>query len=187
MRLRRLSRFGLAALALAVVVQTAAAGSLYTDAVGDTTAADVEQVIVTNDSAGQITFLVKFRNHPTALKNDRFLIYPNTDRKSTTGGTSGVSPAKDGADYIFFLTGGSHTISAYHLMRGQPPKFFNAKTLKSTCCSSGWLFSINRREIGNPKVFDFYVYTQYVDPSKKRFDYAPSRGVYKYTLTGLKS
>ena len=179
----------LAAIVLLVVgvsVQVAAgAGPPFTDPVGDTSAADAEWVTVTDDAAGQLSFRVKFRNRLSLLPNDRIYLYLNTDRNRSTGRTSAGPSAKYGADYLVFLTGKNRSCGVYRVLQGgKDLKFMKTTTSSSRCCASGqWKLSVNRREIGNPRAFDFYVYTSHIDPAKRRFDYAPTEGVYTYQLT----
>jgi hypothetical protein len=182
----------LAAMVLVVVgvsVQAASgAGPPFTDPVGDTSAADAEWVTVTDNAAGLFSFRVKFRNRLSLLPNDRIYLYLNTDRNRSTGRTSTGPSAKYGADYLVFLTGKDRSYGVYRVLQGgNDLKFMKTTTSSSRCCASGqWKFLINGREIGNPRAFDFYVYTSYIDPAKRRFDYAPTEGVYTYQLTGGK-
>jgi hypothetical protein len=182
--LRRLRLAVPALVVVGVLVEAAVgAGPPYNDPVGDTSAADVQWVTVTNSATGLLSFRIKLNNRGSVQPNDRMFLYLNTDRKSSTGDTYAPRD-KHGADYYVYLTGKTKKYIVARLT-GNKSTLLPRGTSKSDCCLSGqWTFSINAKEIGNPKAFDFYVHTKYQDPAKKRFDYAPTKGLYSYQLTG---
>jgi hypothetical protein len=201
--LRRLRMFAPVLLLVGVLVQTAGAGSGYKDLAGDSAWADVVSVAVTDNAIGLITFKTKFSDGSklSVGKDDGLYLFVNADRNRSTGRTVKTAAKyggdggkeKYGADYVLVLrftdTYPAHRSGAtsYDVERlsGSTSTSFKTTAAKSRCCAQGWEFSINKRELGSPKAFEFYVWSlSLADPNKPRWDYAPSKGVYTYKVTG---
>jgi hypothetical protein len=187
----RLRTIAVVLVLVGLVAQTAGAASSFKDPAGDSAWADVVSVAVTDDASGLLTFRTSFSSGSklSVGKDDGLYLFLNTDRNRSTGRTAKTGAKyggdggkeKYGADYVFFVR-----FKVHDVVRLSGTKSTSVKTTaKSRCCSQGWEFSINKRDIGSPKAFEFHVYTLgLADPNKPRWDYAPNKGIYTYKLTG---
>ena len=156
--------------ALVLGVSGARAAVTLTDATGDAVggAADITQVVVSNDADGNITFTLTFANRTTFTGDDTVVILMDTDGNASTG-TSGV-------DYAI-ATGNIGAI----LLRGDGTSFqlASAGTLRAT--NNNMTLSINRSDLGNTSGLVFAVFAS-LDSSDTAEDLAPDNGAGVYTL-----
>jgi hypothetical protein len=168
--------FVLVGLAVTVGVANAAGtAKTYADPAGDSPfALDISRVTVADAKGGLITFTVRLR--PAARRpGDQLFLYLDTDLNRSTG-TSGL-------DYAVLFEGGPNTYTVASLAGANPVRV-SAKSARSRCCAAGWVFSINRRELGNTKAFDFSVSTDFKVPGVRK-DRAPNTGLFRYRLSNV--
>jgi hypothetical protein len=151
-------------------VTGATAADTFTDPTGDAVggAADITQVVVSNDLDGNITFALTIPDRTTFTTDDIVLVLMNTDRDANTG-VSGVD---------FALVIGSQGVN---LLRASGSTFASAPqtTLHST--DGGKTIVVNRGELGDTSGFDFLVITG-LESSNAAEDVAPNSGSWAYAL-----
>ncbi len=166
----------LAAAASAGALTASAAGTrAFTDPAGDAgTGFDVTSVSAANDNAGQITFRIGLPAVPALPANLGLLIALNTDLKAT--GSAGI-------DYYIVVTGGAATLSRE---TSGTPAFYVPQSLSSNFQPGLMTVSINRRDLGNTRGFQFGVITlpQLPDGTldQANADSAPSGPPWPYDL-----
>ena len=155
----------------------AAAPSSFTDPSGDAgDAPDVTTVTVSNDTNGQVTFLVNFPAAPSgALGTD---IYIDSDRNGSTG-----DPNTAGADWDLYQDWSTHQY-AVGTWNGSSWVGAPATTASVSTNSTGnqLSFSINRSEIGNTSGFNFWVDSYNGQGGAGHEDQAPDNGLWSYTI-----
>jgi hypothetical protein len=148
----------------------AGAAATFTDATGDAVggAADFTQVVVDNDAAGTISFVLTFANR-TALSSDDIVVIPlDTDENAATG--------FQGFD---FLIGIDSTGARLFQGTGTGITPVTSSTLKSS--NGGTSVSINRSELGNTHHLNFGVDTGLAS-NETAEDLAPETSVFRYDL-----
>jgi hypothetical protein len=152
-------------------VSGAAAAATLTDPQGDAVggAADITQVVVSNDFDGNVTFALTIPDRTTLTTDDRIFIFLNTDKDTTTG-FGGLDYAivvdSDGATLVR-ASGGTSFAPAPHT------------TLSVTADGKG--VTINRGELGETTGFLFFTETT-LDSSDSAADSAPDVGTATYEL-----
>jgi len=171
-RLKRAGPIAAALLAVLVLVPSASSGT-YTDPAGDSgTAGDITSVTVAGDKGtGQLIFRITGTNIASSATNPLFLDI-DSDANPFSGNIS-----DNGSDYLFYVDGDS-----YFFVHWNGATWVETPDL-SVHVSGGTsqiLISVNRSELGNASVFNFYSWT--VDVSDKASDNAPNDGAYNYSL-----
>ena len=169
----RLKRAGLIAAALTaalVLVPTASSGN-YTDPSGDsTTAADLVSVTVTGDkTSGQLLFRVTGTNIASSETNLLFLDI-DSDANPLTGDLT-----DNGSDYEFIVVNGGYGFFHWNGSEWVETPDLSVQISGST---TQLLFSINRSELGNTSLFNFFAVT--VNAADRAFDSAPDQGAFNY-------
>jgi len=151
-------------------VTGATAADTFTDPTGDAVggAADITQVVVSNDPDGNITFALTIPDRTTFTTDDVVLVLMNTDKDPTTG-VSGVD---------FALVVSSQGVA---LLRAAGSTFAAAPqtTLHST--DNGKTIVINRGELGDTTGLIFAVITG-LESNDAAEDVAPDSGSWAYDL-----
>lgn len=166
-------RIGLLAIllgALVLGVGGAGAAATFTDPEGDALggAADFTQVVVSNDSDGNITFSTTIPNRASFSADDFFVIVLNTDKNVSTG-TSGVD----------FLIGVDSTGPL--LFRGDGTTFVSTPMTTLRSADGGKTITVNRSELGNTTGFGFLVFSG-LGSSNSAGDDVPNSGALEYDL-----
>jgi hypothetical protein len=155
---------------LLVGVEGAGAAATLTDPQGDAVggAADIAQVVVSNEFDGKITFAVTIADRATFTSDDFLIIVLNTDKDTTTG--------IGGADYAIVLdsTGGA-------LLRASGTTFAPAPQTTLTLADNGKTVAINRSDLGETVGFSYFV-TSGLASNSNASDDAPDSGVATYDL-----
>ena len=135
---RRIFLLGGILAALLFGVTGAGAAGTFTDPQGDAVAgaADITQVVVSNDLDGNITFAVTLADRTTFTPDDLLLILLNTDKNTSTG-VSGV-------DYAIGV--GS---AGAALLRASGTTFAPAPQTTLTLADNNKTIKINRSELGD--------------------------------------
>jgi len=153
-----------------VGVEGAGSAATLTDPQGDAVggAADITQVVVSNEFDGKITFAVTIADRATFTSDDFLIIVLNTDKDTTTG--------IGGADYAIVLdsTGGT-------LLRASGTTFAAAPQTTLTLADNGKTVAINRSDLGETVGF-FYFVTSGLASNSSASDDAPDSGVATYDL-----
>lgn len=120
----------------------AGAASTFTDPQGDAVAgaADITQVVVSNDLDGNITFAVTLVDRTTFTSDDLLLILLNTDKNTSTG-VSGVD----------FVIGAASTGAV--VLRASGTTFAPAPQTTLTLADNNKTIKINRSELGDTSGF----------------------------------
>ena len=151
-------------------VEGAGAAATLTDPQGDAVggAADITQVVVSNELDGKITFALTIPDRTTFTSDDFLIIVLNTDKDTTTG----IS----GADYAIVVdsTGGA-------LVRASGTAFAPAPQTTLTLADGGKTLTINRSDLGETVGF-FYFASSGLASSSTASDDAPDSGVATYDL-----
>ena len=151
-------------------VEGAGAATTLTDPQGDAVggAADITQVVVSNDFDGKITFTLTIPDRTTFTSDDFLIIVLNTDKDTTTG----IS----GSDYAIVLdsTGGA-------LLRASGTAFAAAPQTTLTLADNGKTIAINRSDLGETVGFTYFV-TSGLASNNTAADDAPDSGVATYDL-----
>ena len=171
-RLERAGPIAAALMAVLVLVPSASSGT-YTDPAGDSgTAGDITSVAVLGDKGtGQLLFRITGTNIASSETNPLFLDI-DSDANLLTGNI-----ANNGSDYLFYVDGDSYFFA--HWNGGDWVETPNL----SVHISGGTtqiLISVNRSELGNASVLNFFAWT--VNVTDKVFDNAPNDGAYNYSL-----
>jgi hypothetical protein len=153
----------------------AAASGQYRDVVGDGHGApDIQTVEVTSDATGQITLGVtvdELMPRPDVIG----LVLLDTDWNTATG-----APDTSGADYMFGL---SPSENSYGFARwtGTDWDWTTPYTTVTVVGGhTGFAITVNRTELGNTGVFNFWTRTLVGD--LEAYDDAPDDGVWNYSL-----
>jgi hypothetical protein len=165
---RRIFLLGALCAALLVGASGAGAASTFTDPAGDATggAADLTQVVVSNDFDGNITFALT-TNRSAFSDDDVVGILLNTDKNSSTG-TAGV-------DYAIVLGNGIPV-----LLRANSTGFERAPgTLVAS--PNFMTVTVNRSDLGATTGFVFLVFSGLVSNDSAE-DFAPDNGAALYDL-----
>lgn len=154
-----------------------AAPSTFTDPAGDSgDAPDVTSVVVSNNTTGQVTFLVTFPAAPSGtLGTD---IYIDSDRNGSTG-----DPNVAGAEWDLYQDWSTHQY-AVGTWNGSSWVDAPATTVSVSTNGAGnqLSFSINRSEIGNTTGFNFWVDSYNGQGGAGHEDQAPDNGLWSYTI-----
>lgn len=171
----------LAALSLGLVTvasagTTASRSTTFSDPSGDAgTAADITTVVVSNDSAGQITFQVTAANPFTPTQAVDILV--DSDRNSSTG-----DPQADGTEYDLYQNFSDHS---WDLETWNGSAWVEAtafSTVKVSYTTNQYTFSVNKSELGNTSSFGFWIDSCDGDCSAGHEDQAPASGTWVYQL-----
>jgi hypothetical protein len=175
-RLPRLKkRMGLiaAALAAALILVPAASSGEYTDPSGDSgTAGDITSVTVAGDKAsGQLLFRITGTNVVSSATIP-LILEIDSDANPLTGDItvngSDYEFDVDNTSYGFFHWNGSDWVATPDLsvqVSGGPSQI---------------LISVNRSELGNTSLFNFFALTFNI--TDRAFDGAPNQGAFNYSL-----
>jgi hypothetical protein len=151
-------------------VTGATAADTFTDPTGDAVggAADITQVVVSNDLDGNITFALTIPDRTTFTADDVVLVLMNTDKDTTTGFT--------GVDFALVISS-----DGVRLLRAAGSTFASAPqtTLHST--DNGKTIVINRSDLGETTGFLFAAATGLAS-SNAAEDFAPDSGSWTYDL-----
>jgi len=172
----RLKRGGPIAATLAVialVLVPAASSGEYADASGDgTTAGDVVSVTVTGDkTSGQLLFRITGTNIASAPTSP-LLLDIDSDANPLTGDLT-----FNGADYEFGVDDNSYYLAHWDGAHWVQSPDLSVQVSGNT---SQILISVNRSEVGNTTVFNFFALS--VNSANPGFDIAPDKGAYNYSF-----
>ena len=172
LRLKRAGPIAAALMAVLVLVPAASSGT-YTDPAGDSgTAGDITSLTVAGDKGtGQLVFRITGTNIASSEKNPLFL-----DIDSDANPLSG-NIADNGSDYLFYVDGDSYFFAHWNGADWVQTPDLSVQVSGNT---SQILISVNRSELGNGSVLNFYAWT--VNVADKVFDNAPNEGAYNYSL-----
>jgi hypothetical protein len=171
-RLKRLGPIAAALIAALVLVPSASSGE-YTDPSGDgTTAGDIVSVTVTGDkTSGQLLFRITGTNIASSESSPLFLDI-DSDANPLTGDLT-----DNGADYSFGVGGNGYFLAHWNGAQWVDTSDLSVQVSGNT---SQIQISVNRSDIGNPSVFNFFALSfNSVDVG---FDSAPDRGAYNYSF-----
>lgn len=171
----RLKRAGLIAAALTaalILVPTASSGD-YTDPSGDSaTAGDIVSVTVAGDKAsGQLLFRITGTNIASSETSPLFLDI-DSDANPLTGDIT-----DNGADYSFGIDNSSYFFGHWDGSNWVATPDLSVQVSGGT---SQLLISVNRSELGNTSLFNFFAVT--FNAADRAFDGAPDRGAFNYSL-----
>jgi hypothetical protein len=146
----------------------AGAASTFTDPQGDAVAgaADITQVVVSNDPDGNITFAFTIADRPTFTADDLLLVALNTDKDSNTG--------VNGVDYAV----GVGSSGAALLRASGSATFAPAPQTTLKTADSGKAITINRSDLGETSGFVFLGITTLISNNSAR----DSTSVFTYDL-----
>jgi hypothetical protein len=155
-----------------ILVPTASSGD-YTDPSGDSgTAGDITAVTVAGDKAsGQLLFRVTGTNMASSETNLLFLDI-DSDANPLTGDI-----ADNGSDYRFILASGGY---AFVHWTGSEWVDSPDLSVQITGSTNQLLFSVNRSELGNSSLFNFFAWTFNVPD--RATDSAPDEGAFNYSF-----
>jgi hypothetical protein len=153
-----------------ILVPTASSGN-YTDPSGDSgTAGDVVSVTVAGDKAsGQLLFRIAGTNIASSETNLLFLDI-DSDANPLTGDI-----ADNGSDYSFVLDNSSY---GFFHWSGSDWVVASDLSVQITGSATQILISINRSDLGNSSLFNFFATTANV--TDRAFDSAPDQGSFNY-------
>jgi hypothetical protein len=167
-------RMGLLAAILGVLLLGAggagAATATFTDPQGDATggAADISQVVVSNDFDGNVTFAMTIPNRPTFTADDFVVILLNVDRNTTTG--------NNGIDYAIVVEATSAV-----LLQWNGTTFVRVTAPTLTATTNNMTVTVNRSDLGKTTSFNFALGSG-LDSSDAAGDSAPDTGGWTYDL-----
>jgi len=155
-----------------ILVPTASSGN-YTDPSGDSgTAGDVVSVTVVGDKAsGQLLFRVTGTNIASSETNLLFLDI-DSDANPLTGDIS-----DNGSDYEFIVASGGY---AFFHWNGSEWVDTTDLSVQISGNTNQLLFSVNRSELGNSSLFNFFAWTFNVPD--RATDSAPDQGAFNYSF-----
>jgi len=173
--LRLKKSMGLIAAALAaalILVPTGSSGN-YTDPSGDSgTAGDVVSVTVAGDkTSGQLLFRVTGTNIASSETNLLFLDI-DSDANPLTGDIT-----DNGSDYEFIVASGGYVFFHWNGSEWVGTSDLSVQISGST---NQILFSVNRSELGNSSLFNFFAWTFNVPD--RATDSAPDQGAFNYSF-----
>jgi hypothetical protein len=139
---RRIIVFGAMVALLLFGASGAGAASTFTDPQGDAVAgaADITQVVVSNDLDGNVTFAVTLADRTTLTSDDLLFIFLNTDKNASTGVA--------GIDYAIVVTSAGAA-----LVRASGMTFAPAPQTTLTLADNNKTIKINRSELGDTTGF----------------------------------
>jgi hypothetical protein len=154
--------------------KTNSSPATFTDPNGDSgTAPDIENVAVSNDANGQITFRVNVAKLavPSPVQ---IIVAIDGDQNAATG--------PSGTDYLLLADVATNTFGVGH-WNGTDFVDVSAPTATASNDSAGVTFLINRSDLGNPTGLNFWV-RAFDGPEAVagHFDDAPDRGTWNYQL-----
>jgi hypothetical protein len=171
-RLKRAGPIAAALMAVLVLVPTASSGD-YADPAGDGgTAGDITSVTVAGDQGtGQLLFKITGTNLASA-ETSPLLLEIDSDANPLTG-----SLTENGTDYSFFVGG-----NGYFLLHWNGKEWSETPDLSVQVFGgrSQIIISVNRSELGNPAVLNFFALT--VNTADLAFDKAPNEGAFNYSM-----
>jgi hypothetical protein len=153
-------------------VTGASAATTFTDPSGDAVAgaADITQLVVSNDLDGNITFALTFANRSTFTSDDTILIAIDADKNTSTGAS--------GVEYLIGLTS-----SAVGLLRWDGTTFQLASSPTLRAANNNMTVTINRSDLGAIAGFGFIAIST-LDSVEAAEDFAPENGgAYDLELT----
>jgi len=173
--LRPKKTMGLIAAALTaalILVPTASSGE-YTDPSGDSgTAGDIVSVTVAGDKAsGQLLFRITGTNIASSETSPLFLDI-DSDANPLTGDIT-----FNGMDYEFGVDNSSYGFSHWNGSAWVATPDLSVQVSGST---SQILISVNRSELGNASMFNFFAFSFNV--TDRVFDLAPNQGAFNYSF-----
>jgi len=176
------TRLGLtaAAVALALLMFAAAAGAdgRYADATGDANGApDIQNVQVTNDGNGLVTFRITMDALPPAPADVRTILAIDTDLNESTG-----APDWLGSDYAFEIDQATSTFAFARWNGSAWDTSIPHATVSISETSATVAISVNRSELANVDEFNFWAETSKGDSSLNQYDDAPDKGNWNYSL-----
>ena len=162
-----------AAFAFALVLVPAASSGDYVDASGDgTTAGDIVAVSVTGDkTSGQLLFKITGTNIATS-ETSPLLLDIDSDANPLTGDLR-----DNGSDFSFFVDNNSYFLAHWNGANWVETPDLSVQVVGNT---SQILISVNRSEVGNSTVFNFFALS--FNSTTPGFDIAPDKGAYNYSL-----
>jgi hypothetical protein len=149
----------------------AGAANTFTDPQGDAVggAADITQVVVSNDFDGRVTFALTIADRTTFTADDFLLVLMNTDKDATTG-VSGVD---------FALRIRADGVS---LLRASGATFVAAPQTTLHAAAGNKTVTINRSELGETTGFTFLVISRLGSNNAAEDDAPDSRAPYDLEL-----
>jgi hypothetical protein len=161
-----------AVLMVALILVPAATSGEYTDPAGDSgTAGDITSVTVAGDKAtGQLVFRVTGTNLATAETSPLF-VYVDSDANPLTGNI-----ADNGSDYAFLVDNQSYFLAHWDGAQWVETPDLSVQIFGG---ANQILISVNKSELGNTTVFNFFAVTLSSDPT---FDSAPNDGAFNYSI-----
>jgi hypothetical protein len=162
-----------AALVAALVLVPSASSGTYTDPAGDSsTAGDITAVTVMGDKAsGQLLFKITGTNIASSDQNPLFLDI-DSDANPVTGDIT-----DNGADYSFYVDDTSYGFAHWD---GTHWVLTSDLSVRVTGGTSQILISVNRSEVGNTSMFNFFAWS--VSVPDRVFDNAPNEGAFNYSF-----
>jgi len=171
----RLKRAGpiAAVLMAAFILVPAASSGVYADPAGDGgTAGDITSVTVVGDKGtGQLVFRITGTNIASSEKSPLFVDI-DSDANPLTGNLS-----ENGSDYSFYVDNNSYALAHWDGGQWVEAPALSVQVLGST---SLILISVNRSEIGNTSVLNFFAAT--FNTVDLAFDSAPNDGAFNYSF-----
>jgi hypothetical protein len=162
-----------AALTAGLILVPSASSGEYTDPTGDsTTAGDLTAVTVAGDKAsGQLLFRVTGTNMATSDTN-LLILEIDSDANPLTGDIT-----DNGSDYEFIVAGGGYLFLHWSGSEWVDSPDLSVQISGST---SQLLFSVNRSELGNSSLFNFFAWT--LNVPDRATDSAPDEGAFNYSF-----
>jgi len=171
---------------LTLAVQAGNAGTFrsqsmtFTDPAGDAgTAADIASVTVSNDSSGQITFVINFANTPSTT--DALDIYIDSDQRASTG-----DPREAGTEWDLYQDFSNNTWDLGAWNGSSWAEASSSSTVRVGHTANQLTMSVNKSEIGAPTAFNFWVDSYDGSGGAAHEDVAPDgTSVWSYELATL--
>lgn len=155
-----------------------ASSARYRDVVGDGgSLPDIRRVEVTSTPAGRISFDVNL-GHFTARTKTVVDLWLDTDANPESGNSS--FPGADGADYMVSAVLGAEPRGDLAKSSSNGWTMTTAPTPRVSRTPTGFTISIDRRDLGNTKEFNFFAVRGGNAPGFP--DRAPGLGTYNYSL-----
>jgi hypothetical protein len=164
--------FAAALTAALILVPTASSGT-YTDPSGDSsTAGDLVSVTVAGDKAsGQLLFRITGTNIASSETMPLFL-----DIDSDANPLSG-DITENGSDYLFYVDNSSYFFAHWSGSDWVATPDLSVQVSGGT---SQILISVNRSELGNTSMFNFFVLS--INAADRAFDGAPNQGAFNFSF-----
>ncbi len=173
LRLKKSGGLIAAALMVALVLVPTASSGDYTDPAGDSgTAGDLTSVTVAGDKAsGQLLFRITGTNIASSETSPLFLDI-DSDANPLTGDIT-----DNGSDYSFGIDNSSYFFGHWD---GSNWVVTPDLSVQITGNTSQILISVNRSELGNTSMFNFFALS--VNSADRAFDSAPNEGAFNYSF-----